>query len=137
VEDRPVVTFIILFNVKKNKITQIAEQLAEIPEISEVYSVTGNYDLVAIVRTKTNDDVAELVTNRLGTIHGIKKTSMTWKRCFRSEWSGFQKLETLFKESMRRRLRERRHPRSGGSAAAGGSACSRAKLSSRNRFCRG
>jgi DNA-binding Lrp family transcriptional regulator len=72
VEDRPVVTFIILFNVKKNKITQIAEQLAEIPEISEVYSVTGNYDLVAIVRTKTNDDVAELV--RLGTIHGIKKT---------------------------------------------------------------
>jgi DNA-binding Lrp family transcriptional regulator len=58
VEDRPVVTFIILFNVKKNKI----------------YSVTGNYDLVAIVRTKTNDDVAELVTNRLGTIHGIKKT---------------------------------------------------------------
>jgi DNA-binding Lrp family transcriptional regulator len=36
--------------------------------------VTGNYDLVAIVRTKTNDDVAELVTNRLGTIHGIKKT---------------------------------------------------------------
>ena len=68
------VTFIILFNVKKNKISEIAEQLAEIPEISEVYSVTGIYDLVAIVRTKTNDDVAELVTNRLGTIHGIKKT---------------------------------------------------------------
>jgi len=69
-----VVTFIILFNVKKNKITAIAEQLAEISEISEVYSVTGIYDLVAIVRTKTNDDVAELVTNRLGTIKGIKQT---------------------------------------------------------------
>ncbi len=68
------VTFIILFNVKKTKITEIAEQLAEIPEISEVYSVTGIYDLVAIVRTKTNDDVADLMSNRLGKIHGIKKT---------------------------------------------------------------
>ena len=68
------VTFIILLNVKSNKITAIAEELASIPEISEVYSVTGIYDLVANVRTKTNDDVAELVTNRMGTIKGIKKT---------------------------------------------------------------
>jgi DNA-binding Lrp family transcriptional regulator len=68
------VTFIILLNVKSKKITAIAEELASIPEISEVYSVTGIYDLVAIVRTKTNDDVAELVANRMGTIKGIKKT---------------------------------------------------------------
>ena len=68
------VTFIILFNVRKDRITEIAEELAEIPEISEVYSVTGIYDLVAIVRTKTNDEVAELVTSRLGTIDGIEKT---------------------------------------------------------------
>ena len=68
------VTFIILFNVKKNRIARVAEELAEIPEISEVYSVTGIYDLVAIVRTKTNDDVAELVTNHFGTLDGIKKT---------------------------------------------------------------
>ena len=68
------VTFIILFNVKQNRISSVAEQLAEIPEISEVYSVTGIYDLVAIVRTRTNDDVADLVTNRLGTIKGIEHT---------------------------------------------------------------
>ncbi len=64
------VTFIILLNVKSNKITEIAEELASIPEISEVYSVTGIYDLVAIVRTKTNDDVAELVANRMGNDQG-------------------------------------------------------------------
>jgi DNA-binding Lrp family transcriptional regulator len=69
-----VVTFIILFNVRKNRITEIAEQLAEMSEVSEVYSVTGLYDLVAIVRTKNNDEVAELVTSRLGTIDGIEKT---------------------------------------------------------------
>jgi len=69
-----VVTFIILFNVKQNRISRVAEQLAGIPEISEVYSVTGKYDLVAIVRTKNNDEVADLVTNQLGTIKGIKQT---------------------------------------------------------------
>ena len=68
------VTFIILLNVKSNKITEIAEQLAGLHEISEVYSVTGNYDLVVIVRTRSNDDVAELVTNRLGMIDGIEQT---------------------------------------------------------------
>jgi len=69
-----VVTFIILFNVRKDRITDVAEQLAEIAEISEVYSVTGIYDLVAIVRTRTNDEVADLVTHRLGTIEGIEET---------------------------------------------------------------
>ena len=68
------VTFIILFNVKQKRISGVAEELAEIPEISEVYSVTGIYDLVAIVRTRTNDEVAELVTERLGKIKGIRHT---------------------------------------------------------------
>ena len=68
------VTFIILLNVKSNRITDIAEQLADMHEISEVYSVTGLYDLVVIVRSKTNDDVAELVTNHIGMIEGIEKT---------------------------------------------------------------
>lgn len=68
------VTFIILLNVRANRITDIAEQLADMPEISEVYSVTGNYDLVVIVRTRSNDDVAELVTNKIGPIEGIEKT---------------------------------------------------------------
>ena len=68
------VTFIILINVEKNRITAVAEELADMENITEVYSVTGIYDLVAIVRTRSNDDIAELVTNRLGTIDGIEKT---------------------------------------------------------------
>ena len=68
------VTFIILMKVKRNRINGIAEQMAEMPEISEVYSVTGSYDLVAIVRTHSNDDVAQLVADRLGPIKGIKQT---------------------------------------------------------------
>ena len=68
------VTFIILINTEKNRITEVAEQLADMPAITEVFSVTGIYDLVAIVRTKTNDEVAELVTSQLGTIEGITDT---------------------------------------------------------------
>lgn len=86
------VTFIILFNVKQNRISRVAEELAEIPEISEVYSVTGIYDLVAIVRTRTNDDVADLVTNKLGMIKGIKRTDtmLAFKAYSRHD------LETMF-----------------------------------------
>ncbi|MFT5217874.1 MAG: DNA-binding Lrp family transcriptional regulator [Planctomycetota bacterium] len=68
------VTFIILLDVQKDRITEVAEAMAELPEVSEVYSVTGNYDLVAIVRTKTNDDVADLVTHKMGQMEGILST---------------------------------------------------------------
>jgi DNA-binding Lrp family transcriptional regulator len=68
------VTSIILLNVKRNKVNDIAEQLAEMPGISEVYSVTGMYDLVAIVRVNTNEALAELVTVELLKIDGIEKT---------------------------------------------------------------
>ena len=68
------VTSIILMNVERLKIGEVAEQLKEIDGISEVYSVSGNYDLIAIVRVKTNDDLANLVTNRMHGIDAILKT---------------------------------------------------------------
>ena len=68
------VTSIILVNVKRDKVNEVAEQLADMPGISEVYSVTGNYDLVAIVRVNTNEELAELVTSELVKIDGIVKT---------------------------------------------------------------
>ena len=68
------VTAIILFNVDRRRINDIAEQLAGMEEISEVYSVSGNYDLVAIVRVDGNDDLAALVTGRLVQLDGIEKT---------------------------------------------------------------
>jgi DNA-binding Lrp family transcriptional regulator len=68
------VTSIILLNVKRNRVNEVAEKLASMTQISEVYSVTGNYDLVAIVRVKTNEDLAELVTANLVKIDGIEKT---------------------------------------------------------------
>ena len=59
------VTAIVLLNVERHKINAMAEQLADMQGISEVYSVSGNYDLIAIVRVATNDALADLVTRTL------------------------------------------------------------------------
>ena len=68
------VTSIIVMNVERALVNNIAEQLADRPEISEVYSVSGSYDLVAIVRVPNNDDLAKLVTEHLTQIDGIVHT---------------------------------------------------------------
>lgn len=65
---------LILINTERTKIKEVAEKLADIASISEVYSVSGNYDLVAIVRVKTNDDLADLVTEGLAAVDGIEHT---------------------------------------------------------------
>jgi DNA-binding Lrp family transcriptional regulator len=69
------ITAIVLLNVARTQVNAVAETLAEIPGISEVYSVTGELDLVAIVRVATNEDLAALVTERLVAVSGIEKTT--------------------------------------------------------------
>lgn len=68
-------TAIVLLKVARTQVNAVAETLAEMPGISEVYSVTGEYDLVAIVRVATNEDLAALVTERLVAVPGIEKTT--------------------------------------------------------------
>ena len=48
-------TAIVLMNVEAQHTNRIAEEVAAIPGISEVYSVAGNYDLVAVIRVGDND----------------------------------------------------------------------------------
>jgi len=68
------VSAIILMNVERTKIDKVAEKLVEIKGISEAYSVSGKYDLVAIARVPSNEVLADLVTNRLHSIDSILKT---------------------------------------------------------------
>ena len=70
------VTSIILINTERARINDVAEQLAAMDGISEVYSVSGNYDLVAIARVPSNDDLANLVTKKMASIESIS-TSVT------------------------------------------------------------
>jgi len=68
------VTSIILINVERSKINETAEELAATDGISEVYSVSGNYDLIAVVRVKSNEELSDLVTRNLLKIDSILKT---------------------------------------------------------------
>jgi DNA-binding Lrp family transcriptional regulator len=56
---------VILLNVQRDQINQVAERLAAVDGIAEVYSVAGQYDLAVIARTRDNDGLADLVTNHL------------------------------------------------------------------------
>lgn len=68
------VTAITLMKVERDKINTVAEQLADISGVSEVYSVGGRFDLVAIIRVRHNDDLADVVTEHIRKVEGILQT---------------------------------------------------------------
>ena len=65
------VSAVVLITCERNQIVRVAEQLAEIDGISEVFSVAGRYDLVAILRVSNNAALADLVTTRMLQVDGI------------------------------------------------------------------
>ncbi|HWE62724.1 MAG TPA: Lrp/AsnC ligand binding domain-containing protein [Chloroflexota bacterium] len=69
------ITAILLCTVNRQHIPETAQALLEIPEVSEVYSVAGDYDLVAIVRVRKHEDLAEVVTARLASLDAIMRTN--------------------------------------------------------------
>jgi DNA-binding Lrp family transcriptional regulator len=68
------ITVIVLINCATDSIPEVAQTLADIPGVSEVYSVAGQLDLVAIVRVREFDDIAEVVANRVSKVPGIVST---------------------------------------------------------------
>lgn len=53
---------------------QVAQALLELNGVTEVFSVAGQYDLVAILRTETNEEIADLVTRQIQDVQGITET---------------------------------------------------------------
>jgi DNA-binding Lrp family transcriptional regulator len=68
------VNALILMNVKRDRIKEVAESLAGIEGITEVYSVAGRYDLIAVIRVSTNEQLAELVTDTIRSFESITHT---------------------------------------------------------------
>lgn len=68
------VTSIILIEAVPQKINELAEKIAEIPGVSEVYSVSGRYDIIAIIRVKQNEELAQVVTEHMNHLEGIRNT---------------------------------------------------------------
>ncbi|MCX6995699.1 MAG: Lrp/AsnC ligand binding domain-containing protein [Kiritimatiellaeota bacterium] len=68
------ITSMVLLNVERHKVNEVAEQLSAMAGITEVYSVAGRYDLVAILRVKDNEELADIVTRHLLKVSGITKS---------------------------------------------------------------
>jgi DNA-binding Lrp family transcriptional regulator len=65
---------IVLINAETSKVSALAQQIIEIKGVSEVFSVAGRHDLVAIVRVATNDDLATVVSDRIRQLAGVSNT---------------------------------------------------------------
>lgn len=68
------VTAIVLINTDHGHINTVAEKLVELDGVSEVYSVGGRYDLVVVIRVRTNEELADLVTRQMLQLPHIAKT---------------------------------------------------------------
>jgi DNA-binding Lrp family transcriptional regulator len=69
-----VITTIVLVRAEPARIPQVAQRLAEIEGVTEVYSVSGEWDLVAIVRVAEYEMIAHVVTEVFPTVEGIQRT---------------------------------------------------------------
>ena len=69
------VTAIVLIQGRRDTLPETAEALVDVPGVKEVYSVAGDYDLVAIVRVKEHEHLADVVTKKLLKMDGIVKTN--------------------------------------------------------------
>lgn len=68
------VTAIVLLNAARGRVNEIADVLAEMEGVTEVYSVGGHYDLVVIIRVHSNEALADLVTEHMQNLDGIEST---------------------------------------------------------------
>ncbi len=68
------VTAIVLMTVTRGQVNTVAESLADMSGISEVYSVGGRFDLAAVIRVKSNEALADLVTRTMPALQGIERT---------------------------------------------------------------
>jgi DNA-binding Lrp family transcriptional regulator len=68
------ITAIVFIKADVAQIPEVAEQIASLDGVSEVYSVTGDIDLIAMVRVRDHDEVATLVPDRINKIGGIIST---------------------------------------------------------------
>ncbi|GIH81542.1 Lrp/AsnC family transcriptional regulator [Planobispora longispora] len=68
------ITAIVHINAEVDRIPEVAQTIAEIDGVSEVYSVTGEYDLMAMVRVTAYEEIAEVIPGRINKVAGVLHT---------------------------------------------------------------
>ncbi|MCW2691422.1 MAG: putative transcriptional regulator [Mycobacterium sp.] len=67
-------TAIVLIRTVVDRIAEVAEAIAALDGVTEVYSVTGAVDLIAVVRVREHDQLAEVIAGGISTIPGVVGT---------------------------------------------------------------
>ena len=67
-------TAIVLIDTDAARIPEVASAIAEIRGVSEVYSVTGEVDLIAMVRVREHDELADVIADKVSKIEGVLRT---------------------------------------------------------------
>ena len=70
----PMITAIVFVKADVARIPEVAEAIAALEGVSEVYSVTGQIDLIALVRVSNHDDVARVVADAINKVPGVMET---------------------------------------------------------------
>lgn len=68
------ITAIVFVKADVSRIPEVAEAIAALDGVSEVYSVTGRIDLIALIRVRDHDDIASVVADRLNKVDGVLET---------------------------------------------------------------
>ena len=68
------ITSIVMISCDTARIPEVAEAIADLPAVSEVYSTTGAVDLIAIVRVREFDEVAEAIAGQVAKVPGVEQT---------------------------------------------------------------
>jgi DNA-binding Lrp family transcriptional regulator len=69
-----VITAIVMVRAAVDRIPEVAQAIAELDGVSEVYSVAGDVDLVALVRVRRHEELAEVIAGRLNKVDGVRET---------------------------------------------------------------
>ncbi len=68
------ITAIVLIDTDPARIPEIAGEVAEVPGVSEVYSVTGEVDLIAVVKVSAHERLADVIADQVSKVEGVLRT---------------------------------------------------------------
>ena len=68
------ISAIVLISAEVGRIPEVAAAIAELTGVSEVYSVTGDVDLIAIVRVRHHEELADVIADQLNKVSGVLGT---------------------------------------------------------------
>src|SRR5699024_11114774 len=69
------ITAIVSILVESHRIPEVAQRVVDIEGVDQVYSVTGDVDLIAVVRVRRHEDLAEVIADQLSKVDGVRGTT--------------------------------------------------------------